>query len=747
MNLQRLLTAITLCLLLLPAHTQTFQKKLPGSILYSLEALPSGNIVAAGQKLLYDTTLLVSQYTPDGQVLYTQTLNPPGGMSLDNDHVRSLLWVDGDSILFPIYASSGATGHVYPGFVKTDTAANPGWWKRYQWGSLLNSGNPRGGAASVFRSRFSPDYVMAGWSNPGLSSNPYDYGAHIQKTDLHGNVVWSKHLQTGFEFLFDACEAANGDYIFAGGTFKGRVFNTDSAGNFRWSYSYDIGASGSSEIVSIRLTPDSGYIVGGSHTRNSGTDKDGYLMKLDSSGAIVWVKTFGGLQNDYIYNVIPTSDGGFIACGRTQSYGLGNYDGWLIKTDAAGNVAWVKAYGTGAAETLNDVIEVQGTYYAAGITDADGWLIRTLVDGFSGCGEMDIQPTVTDRTNTTLRATVNYNPSSYAEVLDEPITVTTPVITPAYLCTYQDAAITTLVSPVIPVYVCAEQPVVIEFHNNGTDTLTDVPVAYAVNGVTTGLDTIAGPVAPGTSLVFTFTTGWMSSVPGTQAFCVYVDGLGDIDQNNDSICYVYQVTNTYTSQATICQGDSLYFGGTYLLTGGIYTDTLTSVMGCDSIVELTLAVNSVNTPVISASGNILSTGLYAAYQWYLNGQPIVGATSQQYTATANGNYTVEVTDANGCSSESSVYQFGNLDTEDAVQLAGIRLYPNPVAGIMFIDATGISGSWELALYNMEGKLLLHRTGMQNSQESIDLSAIAPGVYMVHITANSGVSRQIKIIKQ
>lgn len=747
MKLQRLLTSITLFSLLLPLSAQTFQKKLPGSILYSLDALPSGNIMVAGQKLLYDTTLLVGQYTPDGQVIYNKTLNPPGGMALDNDHVRSLLWIDGDSVLFPIYASSGVTAHTYPGFVKTDTAANAGWWKRYQWGSLLNGGNPRGGAASVFRSRFSPDYVMAGWSNPGLPSNPYDYGAHIQKTDLHGNVVWSKHLQTGFEFLFDACEAANGDYIFAGGTFKGRVFNTDSAGNFRWSYSYDIGASGSSEIVSIRLTPDSGYIVGGSHTRNSGTDKDGYLMKLDSSGTVVWVKTFGGLQNDYIYNVIPTSDGGFIACGRTQSYGLGDYDGWLIKTDAQGNVEWVKAYGTGAAETLNDVIEVQGTYYAAGITGADGWLIRTLADGFSGCGEMNISPTITDRTNTTVRATVNYNPSSYAEVLEEPIAVTTPTITPAYLCTYQDAAVTTLISPVIPVYACAEQPVIIEFHNNGTDTLTNIPLAYAVNGAVAGQDTIAGPVAPGVSLVFTFTSGWMSSVAGSHTFCVYVDGLGDVDQNNDSICYVYQVTNTYTSNAAICHGDSLYFGGIYLLAGGVYTDTLTSFMGCDSIVELTLTVSSVTTPVISASGNILSTGAYATYQWYLNGQPVSGANAQQYTATVNGDYTVEVTDANGCSSESAIYQFGNLGTDVSGQLASVRLYPNPVAELLLIDAGSINGGWELVLYNMEGKLLARRMYGQGGQESMDFSAFAPGVYLVHIITGGGMSRQVKIIKQ
>lgn len=95
----------------------------------------------------------------------------------------------------------------------------------------------------------------------------------------------------------------------------------------------------------IRQTSDGGFILTGS-TQSYGAGKsDLWLLKLTNEGDIEWEKTFGGIDHDAGESVIETTDGGFIAVGRTQSFGRGERNIWLIKTDSKGNKQWGKTYG------------------------------------------------------------------------------------------------------------------------------------------------------------------------------------------------------------------------------------------------------------------------------------------------------------------------------------------------------------------------------------------------------------------
>lgn len=94
----------------------------------------------------------------------------------------------------------------------------------------------------------------------------------------------------------------------------------------------------------IRPTADGGYIVVG-YTKPTGSDYDVYLIKLDRQGNIKWQATLGGDKDDKGYDVYQTPDGGYLVVGATSSFGAGNYDIFIIKTDSTGKELWHRAFG------------------------------------------------------------------------------------------------------------------------------------------------------------------------------------------------------------------------------------------------------------------------------------------------------------------------------------------------------------------------------------------------------------------
>jgi hypothetical protein len=113
------------------------------------------------------------------------------------------------------------------------------------------------------------------------------------------------------------------------------LVKTDTSGNFVWSKNF--GGTNDDWAQSVAQTNDGGYIVTGAIGTASAYD-DVYLIKTYANGNAEWTKTFGGLQFDHGHSVKQTSDGGYIVSGHTASYGAGQDDAYLIKTDANGNV-------------------------------------------------------------------------------------------------------------------------------------------------------------------------------------------------------------------------------------------------------------------------------------------------------------------------------------------------------------------------------------------------------------------------
>jgi hypothetical protein len=223
-----------------------------------------------------------------------------------------------------------------------------------------------------------------------------DFAVYLIKTDVNGDSLWTKTFGgTGTDVGFSIKQTTDGGYIIAGSTlsfgsgdFDIYLIKTDSIGSPLWSKTF--GGTNDDEGFSVQQTTDGGYIITGSTDSFGSGDYDAYLIKTDANGDTLWTKIFGGIFNDLAYSVQQTTDGGYIVVGYTVSFGAGNADVYLIKTDANGNSLWSKTFG-GAIDDQGYLVQqtMDGGYIVAGKAtsfgagNSDVYLIKTDPNGNS----------------------------------------------------------------------------------------------------------------------------------------------------------------------------------------------------------------------------------------------------------------------------------------------------------------------------------------------------------------------------
>jgi len=210
-------------------------------------------------------------------------------------------------------------------------------------------------------------YAIAG-STGSFGAGWYD--VYAVKLDANGNLQWTKTIGgKDFEAGYSLIQTSDGGYAIAGYTESfgaGRedvyVVKLDANGNLQWTKT--IGGPESEWGNYLIRTSDGGYAIAGTTTSFGAGWKDVYVVKLDAHGNLQWTKTIGGPKDDWGKSLIQTSDGGYAIAGYTESFGAGEWDVYVVKLDAKGNLQWTKTIGGPGYEIGFSLIQTSDGGYA-----------------------------------------------------------------------------------------------------------------------------------------------------------------------------------------------------------------------------------------------------------------------------------------------------------------------------------------------------------------------------------------------
>ena len=236
-------------------------------------------------------------------------------------------------------------------------------------------------------------YIVAGYAMASV------YGTHIfwiLKLTSSGDIEWQRTYggESDMDFPYSIQVTIDGGYIVAGATYSFGAGESDywilkltSFGDIEWQKTY--GGSSDDRAHSIRLTEDGGYIVIGRTESYGAGEGDFWILKLSLSGDIEWQRTYGGSGYDWpVQHFQQTSDGGYIVSGTTESFGAGEGDLWILKFTSNWDIEWQRTYGGSRYEEAASVKEtIDGGYIVRGNTESfgageeDGWLLKLTSSG------------------------------------------------------------------------------------------------------------------------------------------------------------------------------------------------------------------------------------------------------------------------------------------------------------------------------------------------------------------------------
>jgi hypothetical protein len=347
---------------------------------YCVRQTSDGGFIAAGGTLSFgagNADVYLLRTNSEGDTLWARTY---GGSDLDLAVSVQKTSDDGYIIAGGTFSFGAGMADVY--LLKIDSVGNIIWTRTYGGFSL--------DAASYVEQTSDGGYIIAGQT---MSFGAGDNDFYIIKTDSSGDSLWTRvYGGSGSDECRSIQQTSDGGYIVGGITYSYGagdadvyLLKTDPDGDTLWTRTY--GGTDEDWCNYVQQTSDGGYISAGWTMSFGAGWQDAYLLKIDPSGDTLWTRTFGGETSDYGYSAQQTADGGYVVAGGSYSYGAGNYDFYLIKTDPSGDTLWTRTYGGIYDETALFVQQtsdegyiITGDTWSFGSGDADIYLVRVAAE-------------------------------------------------------------------------------------------------------------------------------------------------------------------------------------------------------------------------------------------------------------------------------------------------------------------------------------------------------------------------------
>ncbi len=226
----------------------------------------------------------------------------------------------------------------------------------------------------------------------------------VVKFNSSGDVEWAKTIGgSSSDYGWAISQTSDGGYIIAGytnsfgaGGYEAMLVKLSSTGSLQWAKT--AGTSYSEYIYSLIQTSD-GYVIAGYGSGYPGTGNDGVIMKFATDGTFNWAKTLYTDSTEAIYSITPTSDGGFAVAGySTVTPGATRNDVMLVKFTPGGNIEWARTVGDTSYDNGRALIQtddgsfiVVGSTQSYGVGNYESFMVKFTPDGYT-CDENNIFP-------------------------------------------------------------------------------------------------------------------------------------------------------------------------------------------------------------------------------------------------------------------------------------------------------------------------------------------------------------------
>lgn len=609
-------------------------------------------------------------------------------------------------------------------------------------------------------------------------NNIYSVGRFSDSIDFDSGPGTSLHVSNGSDDVF--------------------ILKFDSSGMLVWSRSY--GGAQLDTGVSIGIDDAQNlYVVGdfkdtvdfdigpGTHFEGSGNTSRPYVLKINSLGEFIWVKTTGGsagiprdlavspVGNIYVtgqfYGTLDFDPG----VGVFQLSTSGGAEGFIQKLDSSGSFLWAKKFGGGSNWDVGHSIVADSSncyltgsfggaaYFGEGLNTIQQTAVGNsdiFVAKYSNLGDLiwckgiggnsyDLGLAIAIDTNKNVfstgyfRSTVDFDPNS--GVLN-----------------FTAASGTDSDFFVLKLNQCNPYFYIDSVTSCGPFQWID-GVTYA-NSNSIATDTIFNPDGCDSIVTLNLT---IANNSGTDVLTAcdslsWIDGVTYYSTNNtathiltnslscDSVVQL-DLTVNYSSVSTdlISACDSILWldGNIYTSNNNVATHILVNSVGCDSLISLDLTINDVDETVSVSGSTITSNQVGASYNWLdcdAGYAIIFGETSQSFTPSINGNYAVKVSEGS-CLDTSECTLIVDLRLDQISSFKDVYLYPNPSKNLVYLVLDNYSEPIFIEIMNPLGEILA-RYYFDNSENEIQINYDLPaGTYYLNISNQEGMQFALRFV--